>query len=411
MQDNAWCICEGVADSTLLFDQKNAILGYTACWSVNVLTLIMHKPFNSVIILARFELDNAAQNVAAELLDDVINWRSWLDQIELHGLSGYASKHISAYNLPVPQAIKLSLKGLNIRHRAASVARFKALQEISTAFKAESLDWLALKGAALMPYIFKVGELRPMRDMDILMPREQLPKAAELMRELGYDLPEVQPSKFMRDMHQLPNASKTVDGFYVSVELHRDGISREVPGHFYFPEKHSKIQHIDWQGLDVPALADFEFVHQVSKHLEGLHNGALLKLINVMDVIGLAEHIAAKGELNELAKRYPHVINTLRCLHVYTPLPVSLQQQVGQLPTQPISGVGEIMVSLRAAMLGGRHSFTKRVRLMLRPSDWWLYLYYNANPNKSLVWIKWVKHPLRILNWLSRRAYSRLLGG
>lgn len=374
---------------------------------------IMYKPFDSVISLARFELDPAAQDHAAALLDSIKDWGLWLEQIELHGLSGFASKHISECKLPVPAATKLSLKALNMRHRAASAARFKALHEIAAAFACESLDWVALKGAALMPHVYHTPELRPMRDMDILMPREQLPMAAKVMRELGYQLPEAQPSKFMRDMHQLPNASKTVDGFMVSVELHNDGISREVPGHFYFPSDPQHIQVINWQGLFVPALADVPFAHQVSKHLEGLHTGAVLKLINVMDVIGLAQRLAASsnhGGLSELAERYPHVLNTLRCLHAYTPLPAELQDQVGGLPRRPINGVGEIMVSLRTA-LKGRHTLRERLRLMLRPSDWWLYLYYNTDPNESLMWIKWGKHPLRILNWLSRRLYSRLLGG
>ncbi len=373
----------------------------------------MYKPIDSVISLARFELDAAAQAHAAMLLESVTQWNVWLEQIELHGLSGFASKHITEANLPVPATTKLSLKALNIRHRAAAAARYKALQEIADAFASESLDWVALKGAALMPLIYHTPELRPMRDMDILMPRQQLPRAAKVMRELGYQLPESQPSKFMRDMHQLPNASKMVDGFSVSVELHNDGISREVPGHFYFPTDATQIQRINWQELSVPALADLPFAHQVSKHLEGLHSGAVLKLINVMDVIGLAQYLVAQersGGLKELGDRYPHVLNTLRCLHAYTPLPVALQEQVGDLPSRPINGVGEIMVSLRTALMG-RYSVVQRLRLMFRPSDWWLYLYYNANPNRSLLWVKWVKHPLRIANWLSRRVYSRLLGG
>ena len=370
----------------------------------------MPKPLPSVMSLARFELDDAALAYAVRALDDVSNWSLWLGQIEEHGLSGFASKHVSAYELPIPPATKLSLKALNVRHRAASAARHKALKEMAEAFAAESLDWVALKGAALMPHIYKVAELRPMRDMDILMPVEQLQKAASVMRELGYNLPTEQPSKFMRDMHQLPNASKKVNGFLVSVELHNDGISREVPGHFHFPTAKNQFQTIDWQGIPVNALADLPFAHQVSKHLEGLHTGALLKLINVMDVVGLAQHIVVNGQLDELAKEYPHVKNTLRCLHAYIPLPAELQEHVGGLPTKPIQGAGEIMVSLRTAMLG-QHSFAKRMRLMLRPSDWWLYLYYNSDPSKSLVWIQWVKHPLRIFNWLSRRLYSRVLGG
>ena len=173
-----------------------------------------------------------------------------------------------------------------------------------------------------MPHIYKVAELRPMRDMDILMPVEQLQKAASVMRELGYNLPTEQPSKFMRDMHQLPNASKKVNGFLVSVGGCTTMESRaKCRVTFISPRLKNQFQTIDWQGIPVNALADLPFAHQVSKHLEGLHTGALLKLINVMDVVGLAQHIVANGQLDELAKEYPHVMNTLRCLHAYIPLP------------------------------------------------------------------------------------------
>ena len=344
------------------------------------------------------------------MLADTTDWQSWMEQIELHGLSGFASQHVAAYNLPVPAQQQLALKALNIRHRAASNARHKALSEIATAFAASSLDWVALKGVALMPYIYKKGELRPMRDIDILMPIAQLPEARSVMISLGYSLPQEQPSKFMRDMHQLPNAAKMVDGFMVSVELHNDGISREVPGHYFYPQDPAQHQTIDWDGLPVNALTDLDFAHQVSKHLEGLHSEAVLKLINVMDVIGLANQIAANGKFEDLVKRYPHLLSTLKCLHLYTPLPHSLQAHINNMPVKPIQGTGQIMVSLRTALLAN-YSLPQRFGLLLRPSDWWLHLYYNVDPNHSLLWVKWVKHPLRILNWLSRRVYSRILGG
>ncbi|MEO0368132.1 MAG: nucleotidyltransferase family protein, partial [Pseudomonadota bacterium] len=293
---------------------------------------------------------------------------------------------------------------------AAAAARLKAIKEIDAAFTAENLSYVALKGAALMPYVFGQPQLRPMRDMDLLMPVAHLPRAEIIMRKLGYDLPKSQPSKYMRDMHQLPNASKKVDGFLISVELHNDGISREVPGHYYYPEGDDNIQPIDWDGFSLPALEDNQFCHQVSKHLEGLHNNAVLKLINVMDVIGLAGLITEKGGYKELVARYPHVENTLKCLHLLTPLPAALQEAIPELTSKQIAGPGQIMVSLRTALLGNK-SLKERFKLLFMPSDWWLHLYYNRDPNKSLTWIKWFKHPARVINWLSRRIYSRILGG
>jgi len=285
----------------------------------------MHQPLESVTALARFSFTPTELAVAKQALLAEQDWSAWIEQIELHGLSGFANKHIEAYDLPVPQALKLPLKALNVRHRSASEARYQALSDINRAFKNHDIPYLALKGAALLPRLYQDPHLRPMRDMDLLLATSHENQAAAVLRELGYDLPEEQPSRFMRDMHQLPNATKTVNGFTCSVELHRDGISREVVGHLHYPMDASQLQSLRWQALEVPAFDDVTMLHQVCRHLEGLHPGGVLKLINVMDVIGLAEIVLQKGDWSRLESAYPHVINSLSCLHLLTPLPQTLQ--------------------------------------------------------------------------------------
>lgn len=370
----------------------------------------MHKPLDSVVALARFSLNEPELQNARALLAKQSDWQAWTNQVELHGLSGFVSKHIREHDLDVPRDIKMGLRALNMRHKMASQVRYQALCEIDHVLGEAQIPYLALKGAALMPHLYKEGHLRPMRDMDLLLPKAQLEAAADCLRAIGYDLPREQPSAFMRDMHQLPNATKQVNGFTSSVELHSDGISREVPGHYYYPQSPQHLQSLVWQDLQFNALSDIHMLHQVSKHLEGLHSGAVLKLINVMDVVGLAEHVLQRGEWAQLARQYPHVLNTLRCLHLLTPLPESLQQQLAPLPTKRPKKVGQIMGSMRNALLG-KKPLKQRLALLLDPSDWWLHLYYNVNPDKSLWWIKSVRHPLRVANWLIRRMYSRLLGG
>ncbi len=372
--------------------------------------LFMHKPLPSVAALARFsftpeQLAHACAELAAET-----NWQAWIDQVELHGLSGFVNKHLVDYELPIPVELHMPLKALKARHSAASTARYQTLCEISEIFMRNNIPFVALKGAALMPYLYHEGYLRPMRDMDLLLPKELENQAADCLRQIGYELPETQPSKFMRDMHQLPNATKTVNGFVSSVELHRDGISREVTGHFYYPKSNKSVQTIHWNDLTFDALEDVQMLHQVTKHLEGLHSGAVLKLINVMDVIGLAAHILQTGQWQRLENEYPHVINSLQCLHLLTPLPDDLQQAVAPLPNNTPDGVGQIMGSLRSALLG-TVGLQQKLKPLLSPSDWCLHLYYNVSPDKSLWWVKLVRHPLRVSNWLLRRIYSGLLGG
>lgn len=368
------------------------------------------KPRPAVIALAQFSLQGESLATAIAQLKAEDDWQEWLANLELHGLSGFANKHVDEHDLPIPTAVRMQLKALKIRHTAAANARAKVLGQIDAAFKEQGINYVALKGAALAPYVYQQEYLRPMRDMDLLIPREQLHQSGQVLRGIGFEMPDEQPTKYMRDMHQLPNATKVVDGFTCSVELHRDGISREVTGHYYYPSNEALLQTIEWHQLSFYALDDVPMLHQVSRHLEGLHPAALQKLINVMDVILLAEKILESGQWPKLEREFPHVINTLCCLHLLTPLPASLQAKIGNLPKNRPQGVGVIMGSLRSGLLKQK-GLRAKLKPLLSPSDWWLYLYYNTHPDKSLLWIKLVRHPLRLCNWLSRRLYSRILGG
>jgi len=254
--------------------------------------------------------------------------------------------------------------------------------------------------------------LRPMRDIDILVPREQEQQAGDILRSIGFHLPEAQPSKYMRDSHQLPNATKKVNGFTISVEIHHDALSRDAPGHLFYEDVIPHVQTVTWRELEFKTLGHQQMLHQVSKHLEGLHPGAVLKLINVMDVVLYAEQYIDEVNWDELKSQSPHVLNTLKCLHMIYPLSVQLQLKISDTPLdhKELAGVGMIMLPL-THIITKRNTVLKQLNLLFRPSDWWLHLYYNVDPNKSLWLVKCLRHPLTIAGWISKRLFSRALGG
>ena len=125
--------------------------------------------------------------------------------------------------------------------------------------------------------VYPSEELRPMRDLDVLVPLGKEQQAAKAIRAMGFDLPDFQPTKFMRNSHQLPNATKTVNGFNISLEIHHDALSRDVPESLVYEDVADNLQTIKWRELEIVTL-DHEFMlHQVCRHLEGTHSGALLK--------------------------------------------------------------------------------------------------------------------------------------
>ena len=252
-----------------------------------------------------------------------------------------------------------------------------------------------------------------MRDMDLLVPKSKLGLAKDALRQSGFELPDAQPSRFMRFTHQLPNAAIEIDGFTCSVEIHHNANSNELAKALPYPNNPQLIQTLKIDAgneIKLPAFDDCLMLHQVCRHLEGHHPGGVLKLINVMDVVGLALEIKLCGRWAELVQRYPHVICTLKCIHLLTPLPDGLLAKIDMPKAALVRNVGEIMPAL-SSIVQRDESLLVRAKMLFRPSDWWLHLHYNVQPDKSLFFTKLVRHPISLFNAMIARAISALLGG
>lgn len=248
-------------------------------------------------------------------LANVNHWPSLLDEAELKAIAPLFCQHVDSHQLSIPADARVGLKALAMRHRATAEARYQVMQELSAAFQSARIPLIALKGIALAPLVYPADYLRPMRDIDVLVPRGQQNDAGRLLREYGFDLPESQPSRFMRDSHQLPNATKIVNGFTISVEIHHDALSRDVPGHLFYETVEPELQTVKWRDIEFKTLGHEHMLHQVVRHLAGLHPGAVLKLINVLDVVQYAEKYHQEIDWVRISKDYSHVLNALKCLH------------------------------------------------------------------------------------------------
>lgn len=360
--------------------------------------------------LSRLAISENDFNALAPRLAAVDDWALFLQDAEMKAIAPLLYRHFQQHGYQPPGATMLSLRALALRHSAAADARYQLMGELLPAFQQAEIPLVALKGLALAADIYPSDELRPMRDIDVLVPRRRLAAAGELLRELGFDLPLAQPSKFMRDSHQLPNATKTVNGFTISVEVHHDALSRDVPGHLRYEDVAHNLRNVPWRELTMATLGHEHMLHQVARHLAGLHPGAVLKLVNVLDVVLYAEKYRAEIDWQLIADQYSHVINTLKCLHYITPLSAALQQQIGGVSNKAINGVGETMQAF-TLIAAARASPLQKLAMLLSPPDWWLHLYYNVSPEKSLLMTKILYHPMAATGWALKRLWSRVLGG
>ena len=363
-----------------------------------------------LFMCARLDSADVDAHQLQQLLPEIKDWQAILNRLEENGLAPLFYSHITHHSLSIDSTTSLALKALVLRHQSVSKARYQAIQELHEALDNESIPWVALKGLALASSLYlEVGQ-RPMRDMDILVPKQDLSRVANIMRSLGYELPEEQPSRYMKGTHQLPNAEKTINGFTISVEIHHNAISQDAYDSLRFEDVVESTKDVQWGDLSILVLSNELMLHQLCRHLEALHPGGNLKLVNVIDVVSFAEKNVASLNWQLISNQYPHVLNTLRCLNYIIPLNPELSGIVNVQQQPMLQGVGQIMLPL-STIFNARSSQSEKMRRLFNPPDWWLHLYYGVNPRHKLLFVKCVRHPLRLCQWAFNRLISRLLGG
>src|SRR4030095_8143160 len=90
-----------------------------------------------------------------------------------------------------------------------------------------SIETLVLKGAALCWMIYPSPALRPMSDVDLLVPRQAAPGGQAALRRLGFYADRA-ARRFGRNAHHLPGAGRSHGPQLISVEIHTDALSRDI---------------------------------------------------------------------------------------------------------------------------------------------------------------------------------------
>jgi hypothetical protein len=90
--------------------------------------------------------------------------------------------------LNIPQAILDKLKGSYYSTVARNTYLYAELEFISEAFRKRGIEVIALKGIALAKTVYEDIGLRSMEDIDLLVKKEDLPRAVKIMSESGYGI-------------------------------------------------------------------------------------------------------------------------------------------------------------------------------------------------------------------------------
>ena len=141
-----------------------------------------------ILNCVRIELDGPLLHQTEEILQKPLAWDVVLFFAELHSVAPllhYHLRHFDGLGLIPPEALR---RLLQLSHRAGYQNRHfsQALRELLEVFAEASIPVIVLKGLSLVELIYGNLGLRPLIDLNLLIPREKLETARNLLLRTGY---------------------------------------------------------------------------------------------------------------------------------------------------------------------------------------------------------------------------------
>jgi hypothetical protein len=329
------------------------------------------------------------------------NWAGLIHEAELHGVAPLIYKHLININTKIPQQHKQVLQGLYLRHRRANTIRKKALREMLITLNQAQIGVLLIKGSALCNLLYSDIGLRPMRDIDILVRKEEAPAAEALLIEQGYHQ---EPYSHIPDGHyHLDPLLKQVGGMEVNVEIHHN-LLPFLPGYPLrpFDDLLSAAISFNLDGVQAMSLGYEDMLWYVYQHGFGMPlSYGTFRFMHAADLITLVEKQLDQIDWLSIQTKHPQITNILTALHYVSPwsdrVLKTLKLPVGKKP----NGVGKPFTGWPCRHirdLQGESLFSL-IKETLLPPTWWLYIHYGRGPGfsqlRTLIW----DHPRNVFWW------------
>lgn len=365
--------------------------------AVDSYTLLTHA--------ARVTCPPAAQATLARAAERLADWQDVPALAEHHGLAPLLTAHLRAAEVDVPRPTMRQLQALTVRHRHANQVRTEALGEILAALESADIEGLVLKGGALAHVLYPRPGLRPMRDLDILVRRNEAQRAQEVLSETLGATPDAH-SEDSEPHHLVVGLQR--DGLHVSVEIHYTlyGVDlKEIERTIPFP--------VGSDGPTAHTLGYEETTWHLCCHaMRHTNVFEAIRLIWVADVVGFAERFVDQIDWARIERVFPVARNVLALFGTITPLSAELRR-AARLPADlrpPLDLDFHGWPRASLAALREEKPLSRVVHDTFLPPEGWLRLRSGLGLNAPLLWQRWVRHPIHILGHVADIARRRLPG-
>lgn len=344
-----------------------------------------------------------------EACDRVTDWDALLMQAEAEGLGPLLHWHLSPLAGSCPEHLRRAARLLYLRHQHINIIYAEVLRDILGLLHSAGIETLVLKGAALCHTLYPEIGLRPMRDIDLLLRKEQSRQAQDLLIGIGFTESNApRPA----DHFHLPSLHKKVKNIPVCIELHH-GLFPDCPPYYRridFGTLLSRALTFDLNGLEAYCPGNEDMLWHVFEH--GLHMPLTYepcKLIAVADIVTLVETRHEEIDWQKMQKTFPKILAALPFLHHLTPWQEQILTRFSW-KTRPVPArVGETFHGwphLRLSEQKDKGFFTILHNTFL-PSEWWCRVYYGIGSRWTWIACRWLIHPQHVFWWI--QLYSAYL--
>ncbi|MEJ2058720.1 MAG: nucleotidyltransferase family protein, partial [Desulfofustis sp.] len=256
------------------------------------------------------------------LLDYRRNQQSWdelIHEAERHGLAPLLYKHLQEVEFNLPKDQQRMLRSLHQRNRFSALVRNRAVETILQRCRQEQIVSMPVKGIALANIVYEKAEYRPMRDIDLLVAKEDLQRSEQLLIELGYR--RRKSHHIPDDYYHLPPLVKTIDGLPVAIELHHDLLPLEESYPRWPLEKSLSASLPLTIGASQTVTLNLEdglyylYLHGFRAPLSYEE----FRFIHLADIVTLVEKYFHKIDWDRAAEQFSNLLPILSRLHFVTP--------------------------------------------------------------------------------------------
>ena len=340
--------------------------------------------------------------------DRGFSWDYLIHEAEKQGVAPLLYKHISSLDFKIPDKARRLLQSLYLRNRRSNTIRNKVVAEILRAYEVERIDVLLVKGIALCNFAYSEIGLRPMRDIDLLVKKIDLPKAKKILSELGY-----RPAldhNIPNDYFHLVPMGKVIDGLPVNIELHHN----LLPFHLQYPlwpleKSYGTARELEINGTRARTLGLEDTLWYVYLHgFQAPLTYEPFRFMHVADIVNLVEKFLVLINWQEVCKEAPTFLNIISRFHYLTPWQKNVTQQLGlDVSDQPGGhGLPYRGWPLRKLKAVTKTDFISLAKDTLWPSQWWLQIYYGHLRGPDYLKARFIGHPRVVWRWAKTYWYA-----